>query len=81
MNNIMFRPMSDVHVESHPEGWRVPLLHGVPESEVVCLLAGDIVDRCTEKYDRFIRDLIGVVDRAVRVGDAGVRPVSHFRPP
>lgn len=58
MNNIMFRPMSDVHIESHPEGWRVPVLHGVPESEVVCLLAGDIVDRYTEKYDRFIRDLI-----------------------
>lgn len=51
----LFRPLSDLHVEFRAPGYRLPLLEGYDEKDVVCLLAGDIGTAWT--HLDFVRDL------------------------
>jgi hypothetical protein len=51
----LFRPLSDLHVEFRAPGYRLPVLEGTPEKDVVCLLAGDIGTGWTHRD--FVADL------------------------
>lgn len=51
----LFRPLTDLHVEFRPPGWRLPVLEGADEKEVVAVLAGDVGTGWS--HLDFVRDL------------------------